>query len=116
MALKTDNDPVLLESFVLDGLEWAPLPAIGESVDHKVLWQSGDSMSGLMRLAPGGSVSEHAHRAAHHHLWVIEGSIEVLATVLGPGSYAHVPAGVRHGMINRGDGAATFLYLYLQPG
>ena len=113
--LPMTESPVLLEAFVLDGLPWEPLPAIGTGVDHRVLWHSGDSMAGVMRLAPGGSVSEHAHRRAHHHLWVLDGSIEVLATVLGAGSYAHVPAGVRHAMVNRGEGTATFLYLYLQP-
>ena len=111
----TTHDPVLLEHFVLDGLPWEPLPAVGEGVEHKVLWHSDGSMAGLMRLAAGGAVGLHAHRQAHHHLWVVEGTIEVLATVLGPGSYAHVPHGVQHGMVNRGDGPATFLYLYLQP-
>ena len=115
MALIT-HDPVLLERFVLDGLPWEVLPGIGEGVDHKVLWRSGDSVAGVMRLAVGGSVAPHAHRVAHHHLWIIDGSIEVLATILGAGSYVHVPAGVKHGMVNRGDGEATFLYLYLQPG
>jgi quercetin dioxygenase-like cupin family protein len=107
-------DPVLLEQFVIDGLPWEDLPAIGEGVRHKVLWRSGSSVAGLMRLARGGFVGPHAHRRAHHHLWVVDGEIEVLAVVLGTGSYVHVPAGVTHSMTNRGDGPATFLYLYLQ--
>lgn len=109
------GEPVLLQQFVLAGLPWEPLPAIGEGVEHKILWRSGTSMAGVMRLSPGGFVGAHSHRAAHHHLWVLEGSIEVLATVLGPGSYAHVPATVTHAMVNRSDGPTTFLYLYLQP-
>jgi len=68
-----------------------------------------------MRLGPGGAVSPHAHRVAHHHLWVVDGSVEVLGEVLGERSYVHIPDRIRHGIVNRGAGSATLLYLYLQP-
>ena len=115
MTVSTAHDPVLLDARMIDAAEWEPLDAIGRGVSHKVLWRSGDSLSGVMRLEVGGHVEEHAHRQAHHHLWVLEGTVEVLGTPLSSGSYAHVPAGVVHSMVNHADRPSTFLYLYLQP-
>lgn len=114
MNVHTSTIPVLVPGPMLDGLPWERLPAIGEGASHKVLWRSGDSVAGLMRLDEGGSIESHTHRQAHHHLWVLEGAIDVLDTTLGPGGYGHVPAGVAHGMASTG-GPATFFYLYLQP-
>ena len=108
-------DPTVLDGGAISALPWRVFHAIGVGVEHKVLWESGDSMAGVMRIAAGGQVDEHVHRLAHHHLWVTEGTVQLLGRSLGPGSYAHVPAGVAHRLVNGGDGPATFLYLYLQP-
>lgn len=109
-----------VEAVVLTGPQvehrpWEPLAAVGPGVSHKPLWDSGESVAGLMRLEVGGEVLPHAHRQAHHHLWVHQGRIEVLGEDLGEGSYVHVPGGVSHGIVNRSDEPATFFYLYLHP-
>jgi quercetin dioxygenase-like cupin family protein len=100
-----------------DALTWHPLEEY-EGVDYKLLWRSGGSVAGLMRLDPGGVVTPHAHVRAHHHLWVTDGTVEVLDEEVGPGTYVHIPAGVDHSMRAVGDSACTMLYLYLQdePG
>jgi hypothetical protein len=114
MSVGESTLPVLVPGPTVDEAPWEELPEIGQGAAHKVLWRSGDSIAGLMRLADGGWIDSHAHRRAHHHLWVVDGAIDVLGTTLGPGSYGHVPAGVTHGMVSSG-GPATFFYLYLQP-
>ena len=101
-----------------EALAWHPLDDY-EGVDYKLLWRSGGSVAGLMRLAPGGVV--HAlrpHVRAHHHLWVTDGTVEVLDEQVGPGAYVHIPAGVDHSMRTVGGRACTMLYFYLQdePG
>jgi quercetin dioxygenase-like cupin family protein len=106
---------VVRDGATVEQQAWQPLAPVGRGVSHKVLWQSGDSIAGVMRLEVDGRVDEHVHRRAHHHLWVLEGMIEVLGQRLGPGSYVHIPAGVTHGMVNQGTGPAVFHYLYLQP-
>jgi mannose-6-phosphate isomerase-like protein (cupin superfamily) len=96
-----------------DALAWHPLEPF-EGVDYKLLWRSGRSVAGLMRIAPGNSVSPHAHVRAHHHMWVVDGAAEMLGERVGPGTYLHIPAGVEHGIRDVGDGGCTVLYLYLQ--
>jgi quercetin dioxygenase-like cupin family protein len=105
---------VLADHESIDELPWGRLPALGRGVSHKELWRSGQSVAGLMRLEPGGYVDEHVHRRAQHHLWVLDGTVRILDRDLGPGSYAHVPPGVDHGMRDGGAGS-TFVYLYIQP-
>jgi quercetin dioxygenase-like cupin family protein len=92
---------------------WQPMQQMGTGVSHKVLWQAGHSVAGIMRIEPHGQVEWHSHRAAHHHIWVLEGTVDVAGTLLGPGSYAHVPAGVDHRLAAVGAAPTTFLYTYL---
>ena len=96
-----------------DALAWHPLGPY-DGVDYKLLWRSGKSVAGLMRVAPGGVVTPHAHVRSHHHLWVIDGAAEMLGERVGPGTYVHVPAGVEHGLRPLGEAACTVLYLYLR--
>jgi quercetin dioxygenase-like cupin family protein len=105
---------VVLTAAEIGGQGWQDLPRLGTGVSHKVLWQSGGSMSGVMRIDPGGCLDRHAHRAAHHHFWIFEGSCEVLGRRLAADSYAHVPPGVDHGVDDVGDDGCVFFYLYLQ--
>lgn len=51
-------------------------------------------------------------------MWVVDGMVEMLGVVVGPGTYVHIPARVEHSIRAVGDGAATVLYLYLrdEPG
>jgi quercetin dioxygenase-like cupin family protein len=92
---------------------WQPLPQVGAGVAHKVLWQAGRSIAGIMRIEPHGKVEWHSHRLAHHHIWVLQGTVDVAGRLLGPGSYAHVPASVEHGLAAVGAAPTVFLYTYL---
>jgi mannose-6-phosphate isomerase-like protein (cupin superfamily) len=103
----------LVTAAAADALAWRPLVPY-EDVDYKLLWQSGRSVAGLMRIPPGAAVAPHAHVRSHHHMWVIDGTVEMLGEVIGPGAYAHIPSQVDHGIRAVGDGPATMLYLYLQ--
>lgn len=98
-----------------DARAWHPLEPY-EDVDYKLLWRSGKSVAGLMRIAAGGLVTPHAHLRSHHHLWVLDGTAEVLDEEVGPGTYVHIPARVDHSIRAVGASPCTMLYLYLQDG
>jgi mannose-6-phosphate isomerase-like protein (cupin superfamily) len=96
-----------------DALAWHPLEQF-DGVDYKLLWRSGKSVAGIMRIAPGREVTPHAHVRSHHHMWVVDGTSEMLGEHVGPGSYVHIPAGVEHGVRDVGESGCTVLYLYLR--
>lgn len=95
-----------------DSRPWLPLPD-APGVTYKALWRAGRSVAGLMRLAPGAGVAPHSHDHAHHHVWVVKGSCRVLGHEVTAGSYAHIPAGVEHG-VSAGPAGCTFFYIYEQ--
>jgi mannose-6-phosphate isomerase-like protein (cupin superfamily) len=105
--------PVILEPSEIAQLDWAPFPG-DEQVEYKLLWQSGWSVAGIMKVPDGASLEAHTHRGAHHHLWVLSGAAEVMGRRLEAGSYVHVPAGVEHGISAVAPEGFEMLYLYLR--
>jgi quercetin dioxygenase-like cupin family protein len=103
---------VIHTAAAVEALPWLAFDGL-DDVQNKVLWELGDSHTGLMRLAEGGTIAPHRHHTGHHHVWVIEGHCSVLGTTIGAGSYAHVPAGVDHEIAGVGSEGCTLLYLYL---
>jgi quercetin dioxygenase-like cupin family protein len=103
----------LVTAAAAEALPWHPLDPY-DGVQYKLLWQSGKSVAGLMRIDAGAMVTPHAHIRSHHHMWVIDGAVEMLGDVLGTGAYVHIPAHVDHSIRAVGDRAATMLYLYLR--
>ncbi len=81
-------------------------------VDYKVLWQSGDTTLGLMRVAHGATNPEHTHHAAHHHILVLDGECDMLGRRVGPGSYVYIPPSVPHAVTHTSEGGCTFFYTY----
>lgn len=115
MDAQTDPDPVIVPADRLDALDERPLGAHGGAV-HRCTWTDGRSSAGLMYIDAGRHLGEHTHRGHHHHVWVTSGRTRVLGQELGPGSYAHIPAGVAHDFEAVGDGGCTVFYLYLEDG
>lgn len=103
----------LVDASAIDAQPWHDLDGF-ENVSYKLLWRSGKSVAGIMRIAPDGRVDPHVHQRSHHHMWVLDGSAELLGQRVGKGSYLHVPAGVEHGITAPGPGGCTVLYLYLR--
>ena len=68
----------------------------------------------LVRYPPGVRGRPHRHTAAHTII-VLEGELDANGEVIGPGSYAHFPAGeiMRHQAA--GDGACLFVLLFHGP-
>jgi mannose-6-phosphate isomerase-like protein (cupin superfamily) len=104
---------VLAGPATIERLPWEPLPGF-EHVTQKLLWRSGRSQCGIMRIPPGDGMSPHAHQRAHHHVWVLEGSAVLLGARVVPGTYVHIPATVEHGFSDAGPRGCTMLYLYLR--
>jgi len=94
----------------IDAMPWQPIGAQG--VDHKVLWQSGDVVIGLIRVAAGATKPEHVHHGAHHHIWITRGSCEMVGTAVEAGSYVYIPPGVPHAVGNVGPEGCEFFYTY----
>jgi quercetin dioxygenase-like cupin family protein len=99
-------------------IEQLPITALGDidGVTNRVLWRDATSMAGVLTVEGGHQLGRHAHRANHHHFWVLDGRAEVCGTVVQPGSYVHIPAGVEHDIDARTTDGCTVYYLYLLPG
>jgi quercetin dioxygenase-like cupin family protein len=83
-----------------------------DAVTHQVLWRTDDAMAGLLTIPSGHRLGEHQHRVNHHHMWVIEGSAEILGVTVGPGSYVHVPSEVGHDIDATATSGVTVFYIY----
>ena len=105
----------MLTASQIDALPARPL-ADQPGVTHRVLWDDGTSMAGVLTIEAGQRLGEHAHRVNHHHLWVLSGRSTVLGVEVGPGAYVHVPAGVTHDIDARATEGCTVFYLYLRAG
>jgi mannose-6-phosphate isomerase-like protein (cupin superfamily) len=117
MAMTTQNvmTPVatLVDPAAMEALPWHPLEGFS-GVTYKLLWRSGKSVAGIMRIEPGSELTTHEHQRSHHHMWVLDGEAEALGRPIGTGTYLHIPAGVEHGISGVGPAGCTLLYLYLR--
>jgi hypothetical protein len=109
----TAASPTIIDPYALARIPWEPLGPM-EGVVHKVLWHSDNSMAGVLRVSAGRHLGSHTHRENHHHMWVLEGRVNILGADLGPGSYVHIPGGVEHDIDASATEGATVYYLYLR--
>ena len=104
---RNDLGRVIVDSAAdIDAIEWIANDAT-PGVRHKVLWQSGATVLGLMQIDGGAINPEHTHHAAHHHILILDGTCHMMGKDVGPGSYVYVhsvhvllhlpPAGDAHG-------------------
>ena len=114
-AATTIKDLTRLSAEEVAGLPWEDLHGIPDATT-RVLWRAAGSMAGVLRLAPGARLGEHAHVHGHHHVWVLSGTVGVDDRELPAGSYVHVPAGRPHALRAVGDEECQVLYLYLEDG
>jgi quercetin dioxygenase-like cupin family protein len=95
----------------LEAEPWLDLHGI-DGATHKVLWQSGDVVIGMIRVEPGSTKPEHTHHGAHHHMFITRGSCVMLGERVDEGSYVYVPPGVAHAVDDVGPGGVEFFYTY----
>jgi mannose-6-phosphate isomerase-like protein (cupin superfamily) len=107
--------PVVLTAKDIAALPLVPLDQTIPGVAHRIVWRSDTSIAGVMVIAAGHQLGNHAHRANHHHMWMIDGSAVIMGTMVGPGGYVHIPAGVEHDVDARATSGCTVFYLYQQP-
>ena len=89
-----------------DGGVWEQ---VAPGIERKMLWDAGDAMSYLMRLAPGASVGPHGHLIDEECL-VLEGSLCIgTELVLRPGDFHVGVKGVPHDQAHSETGALLFL-------
>jgi len=87
-----------------------------EGVMNQVLWRTDTSMAGVLSVRAGHRLGTHRHRVNHHHMWVVDGEVEILGELLGRGSYVHIPSGVAHDLDATNTGGCTVFYVYILPG
>jgi len=92
-------------------MPWEPLPGL-PGATHKVLWQSGDVVIGMIRVEAGSAKPEHTHHGAHHHMFITHGSCTMLGRHVEEGAYVYVPPGVAHAVDDVGPDGVEFFYTY----
>jgi anti-sigma factor ChrR (cupin superfamily) len=85
--------------------EWLPF---GPGVTMKVLRRDGDTMSYLLRLAPGAALPAHRHPQDEECL-VLEGEMHIGDVVIPTGGYHLGSKGVLHDRLTSPEGALIFL-------
>ncbi|MDZ7576839.1 MAG: cupin domain-containing protein [Candidatus Nanopelagicales bacterium] len=111
-SVRNDLGHVILATKAdIDAMPWESRPEM-PGVTHKVLWQAGDVVLGVMRVEHGAENPIHTHHGAHHHILILEGECTVLDKRVGPGSYIYIPPTVPHGATDVGPDGCTFFYTY----
>jgi mannose-6-phosphate isomerase-like protein (cupin superfamily) len=113
LAAAPVSTTVVMPPGAIEELPWVPLTSAG-GAEHRLLWRSGDSYVGILRIEPGHEIAGHVHQHAHHHVWILEGEADMVGQRVGPGSYVHVPGGVEHRIAAAGPRETRILYLYLR--
>lgn len=102
---------IVATSAELAATPWEELNGI-EGATHKVLWQSGAVVIGLIRVEAGRTKPEHTHHGAHHHMLITRGSCVMLGRRVDEGSYIYVPPGVPHAVDDVGPEGVEFFYTH----
>ena len=105
------HDLRVLDATEIDAMPWVDVPG-SPGVQTKVLWRFTDFTQALIHVRPGQVVPGAAHLAAHHHIWIVDGTATVAGRRLSAGSYVHVPPGVEHEMSEVGPQGCTFLQMH----
>ncbi|MDB5947660.1 MAG: hypothetical protein JWQ33_2686 [Ramlibacter sp.] len=83
--------------------------ALSPGVERKLLWESGDTVSCMLRLAPGATVAAHGHLLDEECV-VLEGSVRIGSNlVLRVGDFHVAVQGVAHDETSTETGAVVYL-------
>ena len=73
----------------------------------------------VMNIAPGGEIGEEVHEHVDQILAFVEGEgvafLEGQESPVGPDRLVHVPAGLRHNVVNRGSVDLRLYTIYAPP-
>jgi len=92
-------------------LPWWPVPDC-PGVAAKDLWRSGNLHDALISYEPGAGTPGPAHAGAHHHIWVISGSVSIAGRRVVAGSYVYVPPGTAHPIADTGPEGCLLLQMH----
>jgi len=104
------GDPAAVKTLAADSSDWEPTPFDGISVRRLHVDPSQDTVTMLIKMAPGTSYPAHRHGGAEH-CYVIEGDIcvEDRGEILRAGDYQVAPAGSTHGVQSTKAGCVLFI-------
>ena len=110
------SDMTMERAVLLTAGDLASLPeeklGTTEGVTRKVVWRSASGEAGVLRVSARARLGVHAHRASHHHMWVLEGSADILGRRVTAGSYVHIPVGTEHDVDATATEGCSVFYLY----
>jgi mannose-6-phosphate isomerase-like protein (cupin superfamily) len=127
LALRYDSFALTSANFVIEAAEtmnyfidWQEHTGTNPEKFYKTtLWQGQQVMTGLNCLEPNQSQSVHAHQGADKFYFVLEGrgrfTIGDEEREAGTGTLVIAPAGVPHGVMNKGDERLSLL-VGIAPG
>lgn len=114
-------DPADGEAIVVDRLEalelrQSQLPVYDREIGIRLLYEDPDSGAEhyLIRYPAGLRAHRHRHSAAHT-IVVLEGRLAANDEVVGPGAYAHFPAGEPMFHAPAGDEGCLFVIIFHGP-
>lgn len=81
---------------------------VAAGVERKVLWDSGQARSWMVRLAPGAMVAAHAHPMDEECV-VVQGSLRIGDLLLEAGDFHVGRQGSQHALTTSEHGALVFL-------
>jgi quercetin dioxygenase-like cupin family protein len=97
------------DSHLTEAADDGPWQPLADGVQIKVLHQAGDTMSYLLRLAPGATLPPHRHPMDEECI-VLAGWLQVGSRLrVGPGGYHRAHAGALHATLRSDSGATLFL-------
>ncbi len=84
---------------------WEP---VAPGVERKLLWETADATSCMMRLAPGTSFPPHGHPLDEECV-ILEGSLRIGSVLLLPGDFHVGVKGIKHETVSTDDGVLCYL-------
>lgn len=84
---------------------WEP---VAPGVERKLLWETADATSCMVRLAPGTSFPPHGHPLDEECV-ILEGSLRIGSVLLLPGDFHVGVKGIEHETVSTDDGVLCYL-------
>ncbi len=109
-------DPVLLDKLATQELRESRVEIYDRPIGVCLLYRNPNTGAEhyLIRYPAGLQARRHRHTAAHTFI-VLEGKLEANGELLGPGSYAHFPAGTVMHHAPSGDEDCLFVAIFDGP-
>ena len=93
---------------------WEPVPEYPEGATQRVLYETENRLSRLLRVEPGVSTAESVTHDYHEEVWIVDGGLidRRLEEAFTAGMYAYRTPGMEHGPYDYPIGCLMFEHRY----